>query len=606
MAAHKLLSAILVIIIVGGLYYWIRHAATASAEPQYVLSVAHVGTLQQTVTGTGQVSASNQTDIPAQVSGTIESIDVKVGQHVAAGQLIATIDPTNAALALKNAQISLAKLIQPPKATDISNANANLDKDYNNGFNAASTIYLDLPNIVAGMKSLFYDQSGFLTDQQSSYLTPTARDMRMNAGKEYDNAVVEYQTALAEFQSLTRDSATTSLDKMMADTAAMQTDMAKAVSDAQNVIAYVTTYQPDYDPKGATTAATNISSWSSQANSDLSALISAQNSIQTDQNALTTLVNGADQYDVQASELAVQQAQQAYDNYFIRAPYAGLVGRIPVNVFSQASNGTVMATIIGDQNVADISLNEVDAAKVKAGQPVLVTFDAISGLDATGTVEEVDQVGTVTQGVVSYGVKIAINTQDSQIKPGMSVNVTIIVNQEDGVLLVPNSAIKTQGNTKYVQVLDQATVEAALNAMRGGAAGGTAGAGGSASSTRRFGQFGSTSPSQQALGSTTSYGTSTPSRGNSGPYGANRGNFILTISTSAAPQQVAVTTGDSDDTNTVILSGLTRGQFVITRTISSGSSGASSAPSIFSSIGARAGGNAGGGNRAFIRPGGGG
>ncbi|MDE1941135.1 MAG: hypothetical protein KGI66_03380, partial [Patescibacteria group bacterium] len=74
----------------------------------------------------------------------------------------------------------------------------------------------------------------------------------------------------------------------------------------------------------------------------------------------------------------------------------------------------------------------------------------------------------------------------------------------------------------------------------------------------------------------------------------------------AAPQQVAVTTGDSDDTNTVILSGLTRGQFVITRTISSGSSGASSAPSIFSSIGARAGGNAGGGNRAFIRPGGGG
>ena len=69
----------------------------------------------------------------------------------------------------------------------------------------------------------------------------------------------------------------------------------------------------------------------------------------------------------------------------------------------------------------------------------------------------------------------------------------------------------------------------------------------------------------------------------------------LTISTITQPQQAVVVTGDSDDTNTEIVSGLTRGQFVVTKTITSGTAQTTTAPSLLSSLGGGRGGAAGGG-----------
>ena len=154
-----------------------------------------------------------------------------------------------------------------------------------------------------------------------------------------------------------------------------------------------------------------------------------------------------------SQQLSLQQAQQTYDNYFIRAPFAGTIGLIPVTVYGQAGNGTSIATIISDQMLATLSLNEVDAANVKTGDPVSVTFNAINNFTATGTVAEIDQVGTVSSGVVAYGVKVAINTADSRILPGMSVNAAITTFELDNVLTVPSTAVKTSGNKSYVMVL---------------------------------------------------------------------------------------------------------------------------------------------------------
>jgi HlyD family secretion protein len=601
--AHKVISTIIIIILLAGGYYWYHSASTANAEPQYALSAARFGTLMQTVTGTGQVSASNQTDIQSQVSGTIESIDVSVGQSVTAGQLIATIDSTNAALTLKNARLSLAKLTEAPKSTDLSNAENSLGKSYSDAFNSASGIYLDLPAIMAGMKDLLYSQGGFLSDGQSSYLNTTARGYRDAAGREYDAAVNQYTSSLAEFKGLSRSSATSSIDQMLSDTQTTIQDVAKAVTDAQNTVTYISTSLPNYDPKGAATASTNVNGWATQSNSDLASLVSAVNGIESSANSLTNLTNGADMLDVEAAQLSVEQAQRAYDNYFIRAPYDGIIGRIPVNVYGQAGGSTVMATIIGQQKIASISLNEVDAAKVKSGQTVMITFDAIDNLNATGTVEQIDQVGTVTQGVVSYAVKILIDTTDPRIKPGMSVNTTIVTNREDNVLLVPSAAVKTQGNTSYVQVLDQSVVRSALSAAGGASASTTRQFGGTnrgsfASSTGQFGNLGSFASST---------GSSTSGRGFSSTTGSGFGGSGvgrqtgLTISTVTLPTRVNVTIGDSDDTNTVILSGLNRGQFVVTRTITAGSA-QTAAPSILSTLG---GGRGPGGGGGAVRVGGG-
>ena len=68
-------------------------------------------------------------------------------------------------------------------------------------------------------------------------------------------------------------------------------------------------------------------------------------------------------------------------------------------------------------------------------------------LDFSLLTSQIDAIGTVSQGVVSYNVQITFDTQDSRIKPGMSASVNIITNTQQNVLTVPNSAVKTKKGT---------------------------------------------------------------------------------------------------------------------------------------------------------------
>lgn len=595
LAAHKILWTVIVVtLIVGGYEISRARAAAALNVPEYTLAAAHVGMLQQTVSGTGQVSASNQTDIQSQVSGTIESINVSVGQSVKQGQLIATIDPTNALTSLENAKLSLAKLQEPAKETDLSNAKNSVAVSYNNAFDAASSAYLDLPNIMNGLKDLLFGQTGFLSNQKSSFLSPTATTYRDAAEQSYNDAVTKYASSLNEFKGLSRSSDSASLAQMYADTYATMKSVADAASKAQTAVTYITTTAPDYDPKDSASAASSANSYASQANSDTSSLLSAQNSIASASNSLDNLVSGPDAFDLQSAQTSVAQAQRTYEEYFVRAPYDGMIGRIPVSVYGQAGGSTAIATIVGQQKIASISLNEVDAAKVSVGQPVTITFDAIDGLNATGTVSEVDQVGTVTQGVVSYGVKILINTQDPRIKPGMSVNTTIITKQENNVLLIPSTAIKTQGTSSYVQVATLSSSPINTGTQNGTSFGTT---------TRRFGNRSSMATSTNGYGSfassTGTFGSTTRSVGNFG--GTAAASRTMTVpAASATVRNVQVTLGDSDDTDTIIVSGLNPGQFVVTRTSTGSSASGAAAPSLLQSLGGNRGGAAAGGaNRTF-------
>ncbi|MFA6295414.1 MAG: HlyD family efflux transporter periplasmic adaptor subunit, partial [Candidatus Paceibacterota bacterium] len=341
-------------------------------------------------------------------------------------------------------------------------------------------------------------------------------------------AVNKYELSLQEFKSLTRSSATSSIDTMMANTYNTIKAISEAVTYAQNAISYIRSVEPNYNSSTASTVATNINTWASKANSDLGSLVSAQNSIVSNNSTLQNLIAGSDALDIRSSQLSLEQARRTYDNYFIRAPYDGIIGRIPVNVFGQAGSGTTIATIIGQQKIASISLNEVDAAKVKVDQDVNITFDAIDGLNATGKISVVDQIGTVSNGVVAYAVKVAINTDDPRIKPGMSVNTSIITKKLENVLIVPSSAVKTQGPIKYVQTLDPSL----LNNL-------------TSSSTRRS----------------------------------------VLISTAETPIMIKVTIGESDDTNIEITKGLNLGQLIITKTTAGSSVQTTTAPSILSSFG---------------------
>jgi len=161
-------------------------------------------------------------------------------------------------------------------------------------------------------------------------------------------------------------------------------------------------------------------------------------------------------------------AREALGDYTVRAPFDGIVAKVSVQNTDAVSAATPIVTLIARQKVAEITLNEVDAAKVKVGQKVTLTFDAVDGLSISGEVVEVGTLGTVTQGVVNYTAKIGFDTQDERVKPGMSVRAAIILETKSDVVLVPNAAVKASGNRRYVETLQGAASSSAATAQAGG------------------------------------------------------------------------------------------------------------------------------------------
>ena len=221
------------------------------------------------------------------------------------------------------------------------------------------------------------------------------------------------------------------------------------------------------DTSKANSILSNLLSIETTIKSSRDAIISAERSIEEKELSLANLKAGADELTIRAKKIAIQQkedaladAQQTLANHYIRVPFDGIIADINVKKGDSISSSAV-ATLITKQKIAEISLNEVDVAKVKVGQKVTLTFDAVDGLSITGEVADVDTLGTVSQGVVTYNVKIVFDTQDERVKSGMSVSASIIIDTKQDVLLVPNSAIKSSGETNYVEIPNEEITTAA-------------------------------------------------------------------------------------------------------------------------------------------------
>jgi HlyD family secretion protein len=565
---HRKKSIIFGLVILAIAYGIYKHYFPTTTTPEYTLSVARIGSIHQTISGTGQVTASNQTDIPSLVSGTIKSINVNVGDQVKTGDLIATIDSTNAKLSLESSRIAYLKVTQPAKESDIQLAKNNLSKTYDSAFNTIVQAYADFPTIISNLKDTLYGQSSAISIQSPNYLGANERSYRDQAVEAYDRANIKYQASLVAFKNTSRYSSDIEIDNLMSTTIETANEISQASNLTLNTLTLIK--NQNLQITSIDTLLTNVTSFANKASNDVSSLVTAQNSVISIKKTLSDLATGSDDLDIASARLSYEQAQRTYENYFIRAPYDGIIGRIPVNVYSQAGSGTTIATIVGNQKIANISLNEVDAAKVRVGQNVDISFDAIEGLSATGTVKTVDQVGSVSSGVVSYSVKISINTEDERIKPGMSVNTSITTLQKDNILIIPNTAIKQSGKENYVQTLEKSLIQNALS---------------NSTTTKNIGnQFANSSTTRRTIfaTSTRTFGTTTQNH-----------NFIsnnsrtITISTNTSPNKITIKTGDSDDTYTEIISGLNRGDFIITKTSNAKTSQTTSAPSIFSSVGAR-------------------
>ncbi|MBI3741708.1 MAG: efflux RND transporter periplasmic adaptor subunit, partial [Chloroflexi bacterium] len=131
-----------------------------------------------------------------------------------------------------------------------------------------------------------------------------------------------------------------------------------------------------------------------------------------------------------------------------------IVSAVNLNVNDTAGTNAAAAAIVDLSSLqVRVTLSEVDIAKIKTGQTAQMTVDALSGKTYNAQVQTVSPVGTVTQGVVNYPVTLVVSNVDGAIKPGMTANLAIAVERRENVLIIPNRAVRTQGNSKTVTVL---------------------------------------------------------------------------------------------------------------------------------------------------------
>lgn len=153
----------------------------------------------------------------------------------------------------------------------------------------------------------------------------------------------------------------------------------------------------------------------------------------------------------------VGAAQSAFSNTILKAPADGTITQIDTKVGQQA---TAMQPVFVLQNInalhAEAYVSESNVASLKIGQTVDYTFDAL-GPDRhfSGQIMTIDPASTVISGVVNYLVKASL-PNIAEIKPGMTVNMTVLVATRENVLAVSSSAIINQNGEQYVRVIDDA------------------------------------------------------------------------------------------------------------------------------------------------------
>ena len=163
-------------------------------------------------------------------------------------------------------------------------------------------------------------------------------------------------------------------------------------------------------------------------------------------------------YDLAKNSLeSAQRALAIVDEHLtkteVRAPFDCTVLTRPVSIGQAVSgsdgfNGGTEVLTIADLNamIINAQVNQADVPRLKVGESVEVTVEAVAGLRAMGIVERISPQAIIKNNIKGYPARIVLKNVDERIRPGMTANVKIPVASADNVTAVPLAAVFTEKN----------------------------------------------------------------------------------------------------------------------------------------------------------------
>jgi HlyD family secretion protein len=267
----------------------------------------------------------------------------------------------------------------------------------------------------------------------------------------------------------------------------------------------------------------------------------------------------------------VNSVQVNLDRCVIRSPIDGIVidKKVELGQTVAASFQTPVLFVLA-KNLENMevkaSVDEADIGKVREGQPVSFTVDAFPDDKFEGSIEQVRTSPKIEQNVVTYQVIIRTDNKKLKLKPGMTANINITVEEKKDVLKIPNSALRFRPDRvagfPMPEEKNKETANKETNNQN------------ESSNPERTGQRRGNNTQARAGGREGNRGSGRPAGGEGREKGGRRGNGNLAtiwILEDGKPREVKFEPGISDFTFTEMKSGeLTEGMTIITNASSTG------------------------------------
>jgi HlyD family secretion protein len=381
---------------VAGFYFW----GGQSGATQYLTAKVERGNLRNTVTATGTLQAVTTVQVGSQASGTISSLTADYNSVVKKGQVIAQLDPAVSKAQVDQARANLQQAqasLQQARAA-VTNSRAGVTDARAKAQAATSTAQNNQAGVVGARANLAVlkaqqDDAMSLLKQQESLVKSG-----IIAQRELDIAQTAYQTAKAKYD--------------------------QGVAQLNQAIL-------------------------SEQSATSSGIVQSQAQVQQSQAGVQQ-----SQAQVQAAEAQVQQAAAALQlaevnlaHTTITSPIDGIVVSRDVNVgqtVAASLSAPTLFTIANDLTKMQViaNIDQADIGLVENAKSVKFGVDAFPGKDFDGKIEQMRLNPVTVQNVVTYSVVMDVDNPEQKLKPGMTANLTITIDERNNVLKVPNSALR--------------------------------------------------------------------------------------------------------------------------------------------------------------------
>lgn len=408
-------------------------------------AVAQRGNLIVSASGTGTLIANSDATFGFGTSGQVSSVNVKVGEEVQAGQVLAELDSTLAQMDYTEAQQNLQELYS---AASIATVEKEIATAQDTEYYAHEWLkYLLSPEVVEAEENLTIAQQKLADARAEAQANPS--DAANQAVKEKEQAIAYLQDKLTQAQQYYENT-------YLPETFGVYENVGSRRHPKQALATYIDPKTgeelPEIDAPSADDLATARNN-----------LAQAQQTIKDDQAYLEILKSGSIPEGATGSklttlyeaQLAVDNAKAALDKNLLIAPISGTVTALSVSVGQQVDTSTVITiSQLGQPYLLDAYIDESDWSTAQIGNKVTITFDLLPEKTFPGTVTLVYPELDPSFEAALVHLRVQLDQSLSQDLPaGTGVSLTILGDEARNVVMIPVGALHESNGVHYVNVM---------------------------------------------------------------------------------------------------------------------------------------------------------